>query len=63
MSVYFLIQLKINDPDGYAEYSRRFLELLPDIPNARFLAIEDDPDVIEGQWDCTRTIRRREWMA
>ncbi len=56
MAAYFVIQLKINDPEGYAEYGKRFLELLPQVANLRFLAIDDDPRVIEGAWDCNRTI-------
>ncbi len=55
MSVYFLGQVQIENPDGYQKYLQGFFSILEKY-NGVFLAGGDNTEVIEGEWFSTRSI-------
>jgi uncharacterized protein (DUF1330 family) len=50
-----MVQLNINDREKYNEYRDGFRQIFPE-SNGRILAVDDSPDVLEGDWNYTRTI-------
>lgn len=55
MSCYFIAQIKINDPIEYQKYLDRCDEVFSKF-NGEYLAVDGNPEVLEGVWDYTRTI-------
>ncbi len=55
MSVYFVAQVEIHDADGYNRYSAAAASTLGD-SGARVLAVDDTPEIIEGNWHGPRTV-------
>lgn len=55
MPVYFVAQITIHDRDGYSQYEAGFLPVFEKF-NGRLLAVDESPDVVEGTWNCTRTV-------
>jgi uncharacterized protein (DUF1330 family) len=55
MPCYFLARLTIHDPAAYARYLEG-----TDAPLARHgaqvLAVDESPQVLEGDWPCSRTV-------
>ena len=55
MSVYFLGQVQVEDPDEYQKYLQGFFPIL-DKYQGEFLAGGDNTEVIEGEWFSSRSI-------
>lgn len=55
MAVYFVALLDVHDRDGYARYLNGAGPLLAE-HGGRVLASEESPDVLEGEWPCSRTV-------
>jgi len=55
MTVYTLALLTIHDRDGFAAYERGFMETFTPHGGA-ILAVDENPQVLEGQWPHTRTV-------
>ena len=55
MSVYFLGQVQIEDPEEYQKYLQGFFPILEKY-NGVFLAGGDNTEVIEGEWFSSRSI-------
>ncbi len=55
MTVYAIALLKIHDRDGYRQYEQGFMEIFSRSPG-RLLAVDDVPNVVEGEWPWTRTV-------
>lgn len=55
MPAYFIAQLNVHDPDGYARYLEGTQPLL-DEHGARVLAVDQSPVVLEGEWPYGRTV-------
>ena len=55
MSVFFLGQVQIENPDEYQKYLQGFFSILEKY-NGVFLAGGDNTEVIEGEWFSTRSI-------
>jgi len=55
MSHYFIAKIKINDETGYQKYLDRAGEVFKKY-KGEYLSVENRPFVLEGSWDCTRTI-------
>ena len=55
MTVYIVARITINDRERYAQYEAGFLDIFAAHPG-RLLAVDDNPEVLEGEWRCTRTV-------
>jgi uncharacterized protein (DUF1330 family) len=55
MTHYFVAQIKINDLAGYEKYLDRFDEIFSKY-NGEFLAIDESPTLLEGDWDYTKSV-------
>ena len=55
MSVYLIGQITIHDRAGYNTYQDAFMTVF-DKFKGRLLAVDEDPEVLEGAWNCTRTV-------
>ena len=55
MSVYFVAQITIHDRAGYSKYEAGFMPVFEKY-NGRLLAVDEAPEVLEGAWNCTRTV-------
>ena len=55
MSVYAVAQIAINDRDEYKKYEEGFMEAF--LPHeGELLAVDDNAQVIEGEWPFTRMV-------
>lgn len=55
MSYYFIAQIKINDVNEYQNYIDKAGSIFKKY-NGEYIAIDNDPIVLEGKWDYTRTV-------
>ena len=55
MSAYITAQVTIHDRETYGKYEAGFMEIFAPL-GGKLLAVEESPTVLEGDWDCTRTI-------
>ena len=55
MSIYLIANLNIHDRDRYAQYEAGFLEIFEKY-NGRILAVDEDQEILEGDYDATRTV-------
>lgn len=68
MSAYIIAQVTIENRERYSEYERGFLPIFAKY-DGELLVVEEDGDVLEGEWPCTRTVvgrfpsvdRAKEW--
>lgn len=52
---YFVAQIKINNPDEYEKYLDKFDDIFSRY-KGEYLAIDDSPILLEGQWDYTKSV-------
>ena len=55
MSVYFMAQIRIVDEDAYQNYLEHCDEVFARY-NGRYLAVDGEPEKLEGAWDYTRSV-------
>lgn len=55
MSYYFIAQIKINDNVEYQLYIYKAEEIFKKY-KGEYLSVDDNPQIIEGHWDYTRTV-------
>lgn len=55
MAVYFIVQEKVNDPEGLAEYGAKAGPTLAGT-KSKALAVDNDVTVIEGDWHGSRVV-------
>jgi len=55
MSYYFVAQIRINDETEYQQYIDKVDEVF-DRFNGVYLSVDNDPQIIEGNWNYTRTV-------
>ena len=55
MTVYLVAQITIHDRAGYGEYEAGFMEIFSRY-GGKLQAVEEAPEVLEGEWPCTRTV-------
>ena len=55
MKHYFVAQIKIHDPDEYEKYLENFDEIFSRF-NGEYLAIDESPVILEGNWDYTKSV-------
>jgi uncharacterized protein (DUF1330 family) len=55
MPAYVVARLTITDKETYARYSAGFMDIF--MPHGgKVLAVDEAPEIIEGDWRCTRTV-------
>ena len=55
MSYYFFVQISITDSTEYQRYLDKAAEIFKRY-KGEYLVVEDEPLVLEGRWDCGRTV-------
>lgn len=55
MTVYAVAQLRFTNRDAYDRYQARFMEVFTRF-SGRLLAADEDPRVIEGDWDREKVV-------
>lgn len=55
MSYYFIAQITVNDTKEYQKYLDK-AETVFRRYEGEYLVVDDTPEVLEGTWDCTRTV-------
>jgi uncharacterized protein (DUF1330 family) len=55
MSYYFVANIKIDDPDEYKKYVNEADQVFSQY-NGKYLALDDYPQLLEGEWDYTRSV-------
>ena len=55
MSIYLIAQLDIHDRATYAKYASAFMEIFNRY-GGKLLSVEEAPEVLAGEWSCTRTV-------
>ena len=55
MSYYFIAQIRINDETTYQKYIDGAGEVFKRY-NGKYLAVDNEPALLEGSWDYTRTV-------
>jgi uncharacterized protein (DUF1330 family) len=55
MSFYFIAQIKINDNAEYQKYIDKAEKVFKKY-NGKYLAVDNEPVILEGNWDYTRTV-------
>ncbi len=55
MAAYVMGTLKIHDREEYGKYEAGILDILSGY-QCEFLAVDDDAEVLEGEWPYTRTV-------
>jgi uncharacterized protein (DUF1330 family) len=55
MSCYFVAKISVRDRERYARYLAGTDEVL-EAHEGKVLAVDEDVTVLEGQWNCTRTV-------
>jgi uncharacterized protein (DUF1330 family) len=55
MATYLVAQITIHDRERYARYEAGFMEIFA-AHEGRLLAVDDQAETLEGDWQCTRTV-------
>lgn len=55
MSVYLIARITIHDREEYGKYEAGFMEVFAKY-SGTILAVDENPKVVEGEWDATRTV-------
>ncbi len=55
MSYFFIAQIKIQDESEYQNYIDGADEVFEKY-NGKYLAVDNKPEVLEGEWDYTRSV-------
>ena len=55
MSTYLIANLTINDRDRYTQYEDAFMAVF-ETYNGKILAVDENQEVLEGDYDRTRTV-------
>ncbi len=55
MSYYFIALIQITDPIEYQKYLDKAGEVFKKY-NGKYLVLDDNPMILEGHWDYTRTV-------
>jgi uncharacterized protein (DUF1330 family) len=71
VKAFVVVQIVVNDWDGYRQYGSAPHQEIFDKFGAKVVGIDEDVDVVEGNWPFTRTVliefpskeRARDWYA
>ena len=55
MAAYIVARITINDRERYAQYEAGFMDIFS-AHAGKMLAVDENPQVLEGEWRCTRTV-------
>ena len=53
MAVYLVAQITIHDRERYAQYEAGLMDIFMRF-GGRLLCVDEQPEVLEGEWPCTR---------
>ncbi|MCV7092464.1 DUF1330 domain-containing protein [Mycobacterium interjectum] len=56
LKAFVIVQIVINDWDGYRRYGSAAHQEIFDKFGAKVVGIDDDVEIVEGSWPCTRTV-------
>jgi uncharacterized protein (DUF1330 family) len=55
MTAYIVARITITDPATYSVYGAGFMEIFSRY-GGKLLAVDEAPEILEGEWPCTRTV-------
>ena len=55
MPVYFIANIRIYHPEEYQKYINQAAEVFKKY-NGTYLCVDNEPEIVEGQWDYTRAV-------
>jgi len=55
MTHYLIAKIEIDDREEYAKYEAGFIDIFMKY-KGKMLAVDEDPEVLEGEWPATRTV-------
>jgi uncharacterized protein (DUF1330 family) len=55
MATFLVAQITIHDRERYARYEAGFMDIFA-AHAGRLLAVDDQAEILEGNWRCTRTV-------
>lgn len=55
MPIYLIARITIKDRQGYGRYEAGFAAVFSQFAG-KMLAVDEQPEVLEGEWPCTRTV-------
>ena len=55
MAVYIVARITIADRERYSQYEAGFMDIFA-AHEGKLLAVDDNPEVLEGEWRGTRTV-------
>ena len=55
MDYYFIAQIRINHPIDYEKYIKGADKVFKKF-NGEYLAVDDHPEIVEGNWNYTRSV-------
>lgn len=55
MTVYAIVQLKINDRESYDKYQNEFWPVFKKF-NGRLLVSQEKPEIVEGEWNKDKVV-------
>jgi uncharacterized protein (DUF1330 family) len=55
MSYYFIANIRIHNAEEYRKYIDKAAEVFNKF-NGKYLVVDDNPEILEGTWDYTRTV-------
>lgn len=55
MTCYFVADIKIHNPEIYQKYIDKAESIFSKY-NGKYLAVDNSPDVLEGEWNYTRSV-------
>lgn len=55
MACYFIANISIHDPDEYQKYIDSSEEIFAEY-RGEYLAVDNQPSILEGKWDYTRCV-------
>jgi uncharacterized protein (DUF1330 family) len=56
VKVFVIVQISIHDRDAYHQYETAGHQEIFDRFNGKVVGIDEDVEIVEGSWPCTRTV-------
>jgi uncharacterized protein (DUF1330 family) len=56
VKAFVIVQIAINDRDGYHQYEIAGHQEIFDEFNGKVVGLDEDVEIVEGSWPCTRTV-------
>jgi uncharacterized protein (DUF1330 family) len=56
VKAFVIVQITINDWDGYGQYGSAAHQEIFDKFHGRAIGVDEEVEIVEGSWPCTRTV-------